>query len=430
MKKTKALIVFCLLCMLAYSQVDSLKSKALEEFRNENYPEAIRILKEALITDDQDAEIYYYLGFFNHYLANDSRPMEGYDLSHSEEIFDYLHKAIELNPDYGDAKYFYGAECSANAFKAMQSHDCEKLKYYYKKAFEIGAYPPWLLELGRNILKSCDKDGILFTGGNADFDVCMYLQLHEKYRNDITIIPIGNIDRPYLVKYYKDGLEDCTRSIDINLTYDQIMEMHPYKWKETEVAIPVPEEMANKYGMKDKFMIWNVKPDFSSVRMASKIEGEEANIREYLSPQRAVLLNIIESNQWRRPVHFSMFCDPYFMGGLDEYVQDYALVWKLLPVKTEGSDHESDYEWTSTILLDAENVFHYPSITETNIPRISGVMNIYWALIYSLASHYYSSGNVSELNGLIHFTEERLCVGFQPERENMYLTAIKQFQGK
>ncbi len=55
-----------------------------------------------------------------------------------------------------------------------------------------------------------------------------------------------------------------------------------------------------------------------------KISSETPTKRTYLSPQRAVLLNIIESNQWRRPVHFSIACNLYFMGGLDEYVQDYA----------------------------------------------------------------------------------------------------------
>ena len=57
--------------------------------------------------------------FSNHYRAYDSRPLTGYDFSYSEKVFHYLDQAIELKPNYGDAKYFYGAECSANAMKAV-----------------------------------------------------------------------------------------------------------------------------------------------------------------------------------------------------------------------------------------------------------------------------------------------------------------------
>ena len=49
-------------------------------------------LKKALYESSNDAEIYYYLGWFNHYRAYDSRPLKGYDYSDSEQIF-----RIEIN---------------------------------------------------------------------------------------------------------------------------------------------------------------------------------------------------------------------------------------------------------------------------------------------------------------------------------------------
>ena len=49
----------------------TLKERAVEEFKNEHYPEAIEILEEAVKENPDDAEIFYYLGWFNHYLAYD-----------------------------------------------------------------------------------------------------------------------------------------------------------------------------------------------------------------------------------------------------------------------------------------------------------------------------------------------------------------------
>jgi tetratricopeptide (TPR) repeat protein len=263
--------------------------KALDEFKLEHYDSAIEILEHALEADSENAEIYYYLGFLNHYRAYDSRPLQGYDYSYSEKIFDYLKKTIELDPKHGNARYFFGAECSGNAFLAMQNRDPVKLKYFYQLAYEMGAYPLWLLEFGRNMLNSCEQHAILFTGGNVDFDVCSYLQLHENFRQDINLIPISNIDRPWYVEFLKEGLGETISKIDINLTKNQIMDIHPFKWKTTDVEIPISDESRKLYKLEKDFqMFWSVEPDLSSDRNHSKIESEASQKRTYLSPQRAI----------------------------------------------------------------------------------------------------------------------------------------------
>lgn len=101
-------------------------------------------MEQALKESPNDAEVYYYLGWFNHYKAYDSRPLKGYDYSFSEKILKYLDKAIELNPNYGDAKYFYSAECGALAMSEMQNYNADKVKYFYELAFKKGGFPDWL----------------------------------------------------------------------------------------------------------------------------------------------------------------------------------------------------------------------------------------------------------------------------------------------
>ncbi|MFR3489567.1 MAG: tetratricopeptide repeat protein [Alistipes ihumii] len=205
MKALLFALSFFLLAFRSPAQVRGLKEQALESFRRERYDEAVALMERAAEADPTDAESWYYLGFFNHYRAYDSRPLKGYDLSYSERVFSYLDRALELDPSLGDARYFYGAECSANAFHAMRERDLERLRHFYEKAFLKGAYPPWLLELGRNMLDGCDRDAILFAGGNGDFDVCSYLQLHEGYRRDVSVLPVGYTDRPWYAGYLRDG---------------------------------------------------------------------------------------------------------------------------------------------------------------------------------------------------------------------------------
>lgn len=430
-KDMKTLSTFALITLfitsVCFSQENPLKEQALQAFKSEHYNEAIALMEKALIGSPNDAEIYYYLGWFNHYRAYDSRPSKGYDHSASEQIFKYLDKALELNPDYGDAKYFYGAQCSGNAFLAMQNYDAGKLKYCYQRAHEKGAYPSWLKEFGKNMLMSCEPNTILFTGGNADFDVCSYLQLCENLRKDITIIPIGNIDRPWYVEFLKNGLKDCVRKIDIHLTDAQIMDIHPFKWDTTIVSIQVSPTDIEQYNLADTFELkWEVCPDLFSERMHSKIEGEIAKARTYLSPQRAILIQIVEDNYNKRPIYFSNFASPTFYGGLDDYFQYCGLVSKLLPFKTS----ESKYAVNETMLeslIRPENLDDYKTIRKDDLPRISGlIMSGYSNAFLTLGNIYKESGKPNEAKSLIKTFEEYMKVDFDADFETLILNELKK----
>jgi len=427
MKKLITIFIILLLCgTIAFTQ-ETPKEKALEEFKKEHYNEAIDLLEKALVETPYDAEIYYYLGWFNHYRAYDSRPLSGYDYSYSEKIFQYLDKALELNPDYGDAKYFYGAQCSANAFLAMQNHDIDKLKYYYRLAYNKGAYPDWLIEFGKNFLMNCDTNAILFTGGNADFDICSYLQLCENFRTDVTVVPIGNIDRPWYVQFLKNGLQDAVRNIKINLTDQQIMDIHPFKWDTADVFINISSDDKQEYNLPDDYrMQWTILPDLTSERMHSKTVSEKEKTRTYLSPQRAILLQIVEDNFAERPIFFSNFASPTFYGGLEEYFQNCGLVSKLIPVTTNNSTYSVN-ESKMENLIKPENLDYYKTVKRNDIPRISGmIMSGYSNAFFNLAEIYKKNNRKEELKSLINIYEGKMKIDFNTEYEMMIIQELKK----
>lgn len=423
MKYTVTILFFVLTFSKGYGQELTLKEQALEEFKKEHYNEAIALLEQAARQTPDDAEVFYYLGWFNHYRAYDSRPLNGYNFSYSEQIFKYLDKAIELNPDYGDARYFYGAECSGNAFLAMQYFDAEKLKYFYKLANEKGAYPDWLKEFGRNFLNSCDRDAILFTGGNADFDVCTYLQIHENIRTDITLIPIGNIDRPWYVQFLKKGLKDVVRNINIELSDQQIMDIHPFKWDTTTVSIQISLTDKKQFNLHGDYELkWEVSPDLFSDRMHSKIESEKAKARTYLSPQRAILLQIVEDNFSQRPVYFSNFCSPTLYGGLNKYFQNVGLVSKLTPVQTKETAYAFNYDKIRELFHES-NLKNFKTLPNCNMPRISGmILSGYYISLLNLLEN----SNVEERLQLKNLFERHLKVGYNKEFENEIEEELKK----
>ncbi len=418
--KQTALISFLVFSALfSFGQQPGLKEQALEEFKKEHYSEAIALLEKASRQTPGDAEIFYYLGWFNHYRAYDSRPLCGYDYSYSEQIFKYLDRALELKPDYGDAKYFYGAECSANVFLAMQNKDVERLKYFSLLANEKGAYPSWLKEFGRNFLNSCEADAILFTGGNVDFDVCLYLQLHEGVRPDINLIPIGNIDRPWYVQFLKTGLKDAIREVDIGLTDRQIMDIHPFKWDTTTVSIKISSSGCKKFGLPAGYLFnWQVLPDLFSERMHSKIVTEKAKKRAYLSPQRAILLQIIENNFFQRPVYFSNFCSTTLVGGLNANFQNCGLVSRLTPVPTKNTDFSSDYGKMEELLRDP-HVENFKTLVNSDMPRVSNIIvSGYYNTLLSLYDKYRNTNDEDGMNQLKRLFESHMKIGYDKAFES------------
>lgn len=420
-------IIFVLNSSL-FGQNLTLKEKAVEKFKEEQYKEAIEILEKAVLESPDDYEIYYYLGWYNHYLAYDSRPLKGYDFGHSEKIFFYLDKALKLNPNYGDAKYFYGAECSGNAFNAMQNYDLEKLKFFYKLAFDKGAYPSWLIELGKNLLNSCPPNSIFFAGGNADFDVCSYLQLHQNFRKDITVIPIGNLDRPWYVEFLKYGLKDGVKPITLSLTKNQIYDIHPFKWDTTTIDILIPQNDIEKFNLSNTYKLrWQVSPDLSSNRLHSKMSGENIKNRTYLSPQKAILLQIIEENYSMRPICFSNFCNPFFLNGLEKYLTNWGLISKLIPVDSKVYNIQNDYSEMEK-LIRSENLQNYSDIIVNELPRISGLTFIYSETLYLLAKEYSIKNEKGKLKNLINFYDNYLRIGFNKETEKYYSDELEKLE--
>lgn len=417
---------FMLLPLMLSGQTDKLKEKALKAYKEENYPKAVQLMKAASEKHPEDAEVFYYLGVFTHYSAYDSRPLAGYDASYSDTVFKYLDKALEINPDYGNARYFYTAECGAASRHAMKIGQDEKVADYLEKAYEKGGFPEWAIGYGKRLLSQVPQDAILFTHGDFIFNTLNYLQLCRSERTDVSIIPLALLSRPWYVLEVKNG--GLMRNVAVNISGAQIMSMHPYKWETTTVSLKVPERLINKHKLDENYtMEWKVKPDLTSNRVVRKIKGEKAEPRKYLSGQRAVLMTLLETNEWERPVFFSKGFEEYYLAGLDAYFQDYGLVNKLLPLKTKGTEWEINVKGLEKMVFD-NSYKDYLDVLENNQPRGSRVLSTYYSPFSALARHYKQTGREEKVEGVIDNFRRKMMIGFRPEYEKRILEYLKKMQ--
>ena len=393
---------------------DNFKNKAIEAFKNEDYKKAVDILNIAIENGIEDAETYYYLGYFTHYMLYDSKPLiKENHIGYSDNVIEYLEKAISLDPDLRNVYSIIGIEYGARAHFAMYQDDKDKHIQSYKYGYEKGGFPDWQIEFGRNILKSCENNAIVFLGGDFDYNAVRYLQTIENYRSDVTAIPIGHLDRPWFIKILKNGFDPLVREAPISLSKYDIDDMRNYKWDTLLIEIPVDEGLIEKYGLETGYsMKWTLEPDLKSER------------RTYLSPRRALLADIIITNKWERPIHFALGILPKFRAGLDDFLQVYGMTHKLLPFETKGTNHYINPEALSGIMLDERNFTHFKTIEFKDIPRDSYILNNYYSSLIELAVFYYENSQNERLNDIINFIENHLTTSKLDY--DRYLSYIKE----
>jgi hypothetical protein len=237
-----------------------------------------------------------------------------------------------------------------------------------------------MVEYGRNLLRSCDRDAILFTYGDAGTNPVQYVQLVDDYRTDVTVIPMALLDRPWFVSVLKNGIDGAVRPAPISWSDEQIGSMRPYKWKINTIEIVVPEDTRRKYQTEAAVMRWELEPDLGG--------GGELGL---LSAGRAVLADIIRTNRWQRPICFSVDCAPGAYAGLGSHLRLRGTVMELLPFEPEES---VEVEATQKLLLDTENFTSVPSVRDHDMPRVSYMLRNYRAAYLRLAYQLSHGGDV------------------------------------
>ena len=198
------------------------------------------------------------------------------------------------------------------------------------------------------------------------------------------------------------------------------MDIRPFKWRETDVFINISDVDKAQFDLNENYkMKWTVYPDLISERMHTKSESEQAQKRTFLSPQRAMLLQMVEDNFTERPIYFSNFAAPTYYGGLDDFFQNCGLVSKLIPVKTKRTKYATDLPKLEK-LISTEKLKNYKTIKDNNLPRISGVATYgYFSSIVRLAGIYRESNRNLELEQLIELFEKQLHIDSEYEQRVM-----------
>ncbi len=199
-------------------------------------------------------------------------------------------------------------------------------------------FVPW--DYSYNTLQTCEKDAILITNGDNDTFPLWYLQDVEGIRRDVRIVNLSLVNTPWYIEELKQkAYYPEAKTVPISLSDARIATIQPVQWEPRTVEIPVPKEALERYRSTDTWTGRTGSFDTSS--------AGEANIRwtmpntmtvggvKAIRVQDIMLLDIIRTNRWKRPIYFAVTCAPDSRIGLDEYLWFDGLAWRLEPRKVQ-----------------------------------------------------------------------------------------------
>jgi hypothetical protein len=191
------------------------------------------------------------------------------------------------------------------------------------------------LDYSYNILQSCKPNAILFTNGDNDTFPLWFLQEGLGVRQDVRIVNLSLVNTDWYILQLKNETPHGAMKVPISLTDDEIRNIGPIEWKTRTFRLPVSKEVYQRFGITDTsitnkgYIQYTMKPTLQA--------GDISAIRV----QDIMIRNIIETNNWERPIMFAVTVSPDNFIGLTPYLQMQGLALELTPApaRSLGEDY-------------------------------------------------------------------------------------------
>lgn len=249
------------------------------------------------------------------------------------------------------------------------------------------------VDFARNILSACAPNAILFTGGDNDTFPLWYVQEVEGFRKDVRVCVQTFLGTDWYISQLKRKVNDSNAlpfSLDNSAYASGKNEYIPFYEipsvknginlkeyleliRQENKAIQVPLTSGDMTAILPSPILF-LPVDSAQVKKSNIVKNDlKADLSDAMSwnigrrnllKGDLVMLDIIASNNWKRPVYFSSTMGTSHNLGLQEYLQLEGYVYRLLPVRVEGA---TDGYVNTDVMYD--NMMNKMSWREMNNPE-------------------------------------------------------------
>jgi hypothetical protein len=276
--------------------------------------------------------------------------------------------------------------------------------FNYHENDRSGNYLPW--DYSHNILESCEPNAILITNGDNDTFPLWYLQQVEGVRPDVDIINLSLMNTAWYNLQLKNQ-----HGVPISLSEEEIRKTQ-YVMLEKPVTVIVDIDAAtNRQYMKE---LEGIRPlPEGDVQMSFEIkptiQGRAIRLQDY------IVLDILRTNAFKRPLYFAITVGSNSFIGLNEYVRLDGMAYKVTTMKNENQINTvPEVSWP--IVKDRLQ------FRGTNDPDVyqdiqsQGLMRNYRLVLLKIAAAFYQGGKRDQIPPVLDLHEELVPPSLFPYR--------------
>lgn len=197
----------------------------------------------------------------------------------------------------------------------------------YHMQDRTGNYLPW--DYSYNTLLNLGPNGIIFTNGDNDTFPLWYMQEVEKFRKDTRVANLSLLNTPW----YIEQLKNKEPKVPISLSDAEIEKIQPMMWpKKRTIKVPVPPEYYQRESVNDFEKYFPEVKTKESREITFDLRPQFAG--RFLRVQDLMILNILFTNKWEKPLYFSTtVSNQNMLDGLQQYLRMDGVVMKVTPFK-------------------------------------------------------------------------------------------------
>ncbi len=234
-------------------------------------------------------------------------------------------------------------------------------------------------DFAANYLNSCEPNAILFTNGDNDTFPLWYAQEVEGIRTDVRVVNFmlasghwyihqmmnkvyESDPLPFTLSYdqYQNGVNNAVvfynTNVQGNVELKQVIDFIASEDERSKLTLNSGEKInfsptkKLKLTIDSAFIVNNkVVPDYLADKVVPFIEWDIK--QNYLYKNDLMLLDLIATNNWKRPIYFANPSSISKVLGVENYCHLEGMVYKFMPVKAEnyisgvgGIDATSSYD--------------------------------------------------------------------------------------
>ena len=217
-------------------------------------------------------------------------------------------------------------------------------------------------DYAKNYLNSCAPNAILFTNGDNDTFPLWYVQEVEEYRTDVRVVNLSLANTDWYIEQmkrkaydsdpipssitdekYRQGTNDYLPLVE---KYDQATVSQVIDWVASDNSKSKIQITNGKYIDYIPTKNLKIKVDKKEVIEKGVVKPEDSALivdeiswqikKNYILKNDLMILDILASNNWDRPIYFASTAPSESYLGLENYFQVEGLAYRLVPIKSKA----------------------------------------------------------------------------------------------